>query len=123
MLDVAFNASGNRIASASADGTVRVYDAASFECIAILTGHESEVSKVRKMSLEVVDSILCFHICILEFPRCFCFFRQLEVDLFQVVFNPQGTRLLTASSDKTARLWDLATAKCIKVSREFAHRP
>jgi dynein assembly factor with WDR repeat domains 1 len=31
------------------------------------------------------------------------------------VFNPQGTRLLTASSDKTARLWDVESGKCIKV--------
>ena len=33
----------------------------------------------------------------------------------QVVFSPQGSRLLTASSDKTARLWDVASGKCVKV--------
>ena len=30
-------------------------------------------------------------------------------------FNPQGSRILTASGDKTARLWDTATGHCIQV--------
>ena len=33
----------------------------------------------------------------------------------QVCFNPQGTRVLTASSDKTARLWDPETGECKQV--------
>lgn len=30
-------------------------------------------------------------------------------------FNPKGNRILTASSDKTARLWDAATGHCLQV--------
>lgn len=33
----------------------------------------------------------------------------------QVIFNPQGTRILTASSDRTARLWDSFTGECLQV--------
>ena len=33
----------------------------------------------------------------------------------QIIFNPQGNRLLTASSDKTARLWDPITGECLQV--------
>ncbi len=33
----------------------------------------------------------------------------------QVIFNPQGTRVLTTSSDKTARLWDAVSGKCLRV--------
>lgn len=39
---------------------------------------------------------------------------------FQAIFNPQGTRILTASSDKTARLWDPITGDCVQV-RSFNH--
>lgn len=33
----------------------------------------------------------------------------------QVCFNPQGSKILTASSDKTARLWDVQTGDCLQV--------
>ena len=38
---------------------------------------------------------------------------------FQAIFNPQGTRILTAGSDKTARLWDPYTGDCVQAS-EFS---
>lgn len=34
---------------------------------------------------------------------------------FQTCFNPQGTRILTASSDKVARLWDADTGNCLQL--------
>lgn len=33
----------------------------------------------------------------------------------QITFNPQGTRVLTASSDKTARIWDPETGECKQI--------
>lgn len=33
----------------------------------------------------------------------------------QISFNPQGNRLLTGSSDKTARIWDVQTGQCLQV--------
>merc|ERR1712060_609598 len=38
-----------------------------------------------------------------------------EGEISKVAFNPQGTRVLTASSDKTCRLWDAATGDCVQV--------
>lgn len=35
--------------------------------------------------------------------------------LFAVRFNPDGTRLATGSNDRTARIWDLATGKTLRV--------
>lgn len=34
---------------------------------------------------------------------------------FQTCFNPQGTRILTASSDKMARLWDADSGDCLQI--------
>jgi WD40 repeat protein len=33
--------------------------------------------------------------------------------VYQAAFSPDGTRLLTASGDKTAKLWDVASGKMI----------
>ncbi len=35
--------------------------------------------------------------------------------IFQITFNPQGTRIMTASADKTARLWDPLTGECKQI--------
>ncbi|NWU59855.1 DAW1 factor, partial [Dromas ardeola] len=46
ILDVCFDYAGQRIATASADGSSRIYNAETKECIAKLEGHGSEISKV-----------------------------------------------------------------------------
>ncbi|NXR58047.1 DAW1 factor, partial [Rhadina sibilatrix] len=46
VLDVCFDYAGQRIATASADGSARVYNAGTKQCIAKLEGHEDEISKV-----------------------------------------------------------------------------
>ena len=37
--------------------------------------------------------------------------------MWSAVFSPDGSRIVTASADKTARIWDAATAKEIAVLR------
>ena len=46
VLDCCFNATGNRLASASADATARVYNVMTGACLAVLVGHEGEISKI-----------------------------------------------------------------------------
>lgn len=66
VLDVTFDPSGRRLASASADGTSFVWDVISsgatksFRTVAHLTGHEGEVSKVssRLAGVSVFDYFL-----------------------------------------------------------------
>lgn len=36
-------------------------------------------------------------------------------EISKVTFNPQGSRVLTASSDKTARIWDTDTGDCLQI--------
>lgn len=38
-----------------------------------------------------------------------------KYSLLKITFNPQGTRLLTASADKTARLWDPFSGDCKQI--------
>ena len=46
ILDVAFDYTGHHLATASADGTVRVYSSITQNCVTKLEGHDGEVSKV-----------------------------------------------------------------------------
>lgn len=46
VLDICFNSTGTRLATASADGTGRVYNVSTATCIAELLGHTGEISKV-----------------------------------------------------------------------------
>ena len=41
---------------------------------------------------------------------------SLSLSFYQVTYNPQGSLILTASSDKTARLWDPVSGNCVQVS-------
>lgn len=38
-----------------------------------------------------------------------------EGEISKVCFNPQGTKILTASSDKTARLWEVESGDSLQV--------
>uniref|UniRef100_A0A8C8ACZ8 Uncharacterized protein n=1 Tax=Otus sunia TaxID=257818 RepID=A0A8C8ACZ8_9STRI len=40
---------------------------------------------------------------------------MLKSQNISVCFNPKGNCILTASSDKTARLWDAATGHCLQI--------
>ena len=39
----------------------------------------------------------------------------------KVCFNPQGTKILTASSDKSARIWEVETGDCLQVQTEHLY--
>ena len=41
-----------------------------------------------------------------------------EGEISKVAFNPQGSRILTASSDKSARIWETETGDCLQVCRD-----
>lgn len=67
VLDVTFDYTGQYIATCSADGTGRVYNSTSHQCICKLEGHEGEISKVRWLwSSTLVDLFL-----VTVFNSCF----------------------------------------------------
>jgi dynein assembly factor with WDR repeat domains 1 len=97
ILDVSFNATGSKLVTASADGTSRIYNT--------MTGSLS-------IDLSMVLSILYRSI---YKGACQAILIGHEAEISKVTFNPQGSKVLTASSDKVARLWEAETGDCLQM--------
>jgi WD40 repeat protein len=107
---VAFSRDGKRLASASTDKTVRLWDADTGQEVRALKGHTSEVIAVafspdgRRLASASADGT----------ARVWDAERGQEVlalkghsDVVRAVaFSPDGKRLASASWDQTVRLWD-----------------
>jgi DNA-binding beta-propeller fold protein YncE/tRNA A-37 threonylcarbamoyl transferase component Bud32 len=113
VLGVAFSPDGRRLASASLDGTVRVWDTATGQPVLTLKRHTDGVNGVafspdgkhlasasRDQTVKVWDAATGQEILSLKGHT-----RQVT----GVAFSPVDRRLASASQDGTVRVWDLAT--------------
>jgi WD40 repeat protein len=110
---VAFDLDGRLLATASHDGTARLWDLATGDCLRTLTGHNGWVNDVafspdgRLLATASGDGTAR-----LWDPATGGGLRTLTGHarpVHGVAFSPDGHRLATASDDGTARLWDPAT--------------
>ena len=152
ILDIAFDSTGQHLATASADGEfssllpspltslpsplshhlplppikippsppspagpAQVFNTTTHNCLSRLQGHKGEISKV---SSPCHPLILAPRPLIPRPPSPTLTWGGIDLFppfLIQVTFNPQGSRVLTASSDKTAKLWDHMSGRCLQV--------
>ena len=54
ILDVSFDYTGQYIVTGSADGSGRVYNAVTHQCICKLEGHDGEISKVMQFLIDIL---------------------------------------------------------------------
>jgi WD40 repeat protein len=123
----AFSPDGARIVTGSADGTARIWDAATGKEVTVLRGHESGVSSAA-FSLDGARIVTASEdktarIWDAGTGKEIMTLRGHEGAVYSAAFSRDGARIVTASDDKfapdhTARIWDAATGKQITVLRE-----
>eukprot|EP00968_Pinguiococcus_pyrenoidosus_P003057 scaffold180_cov311-Pinguiococcus_pyrenoidosus.AAC.39 len=118
---VSWSPEGNKLASASWDRTIRLWDVAgdSCECFAVLRGHEEGVRSVSwshdgsklvsgggDNSIKVWDS---------SDGMCLRTLREHDDQVWFVSWSPDGTKLASGSFDRTIRVWDSSSMTCLTV--------
>lgn len=114
---VAVTPDGERVVSASWDGTLKVWELASGKCTATFKGHEGgvygiavtpdskrAVSGSRDNTLKVWD---------LASGKCMVTCKGHKRRVGSVAVTPDGKRAISGSFDKTLKVWDLASGKCL----------
>jgi len=122
---VAFSPDGSRIATASTDGTARVWDAASGMELAVMEGHGDRAGSYgdvycvafspdgRRLvtggldfTVRVWDAVTGEQLALLAGHSDW---------INSVAFSANGSRVVTGSQDATCRIWDAATGRQIMV--------
>ncbi|KAM0270876.1 hypothetical protein ACHAQH_009277 [Verticillium albo-atrum] len=115
---VAFTADGRRLASASNDATVKVWDAATGAYLQTLEGHIGWVTSVaftadgRRLASASNDKTVK-----IWDAATGAYLQTLKGHIGRVTsvaFTADGWRLASASDDKTVKIWDAATGACVQ---------
>jgi WD40 repeat protein/3',5'-cyclic AMP phosphodiesterase CpdA len=110
---VAFSPEGMRVATASYDGTARIWDTITGTTLVSLTGHTGRVYGVAFSSngnlIATASRDRTAQIWDTATGRSRTRLAGHASLVYGVAFSPDGSLVATASYDKTARLWDTAT--------------
>ncbi|HEV3261906.1 MAG TPA: protein kinase [Gemmataceae bacterium] len=112
---VAFSPDGKRLASASEDGTVKVWDAGTGQEILTFTGHTDQVWSVafsprgKRLASASLDRTV--KVWDAGTGRETLTLKGHTSGVYGVAFSPDGKRLASASEDRTVKVWDAGTGK------------
>jgi WD40 repeat protein/serine/threonine protein kinase len=115
VIGVAFSPDGRRIASASADQTVKVWDAGTGREMFTLKGHAEAVNRVafspdgRRIASAGLDQTV--KVWDAEAGQETLTLKGLTFRYSGVMFSPDGRRIASAGSGLTVKIWDSGTGK------------
>jgi hypothetical protein len=111
----AWSPDGRTLATASHDGTVRLWEASSGRELRTLTGHTSMVSACAwspdGRTLAATSSDGSIHLWEATSGRELCTFSSPTYSMNAHAWSPDGRTLAIGSDDQAVRLWDVATGQ------------
>ncbi|KAH8687654.1 WD40-repeat-containing domain protein [Tricladium varicosporioides] len=107
--------SSNSIVSASRDTTLRIWNAGSGECEAVLEGHTKTVIQLAHSGDIIVSASYDGdgRVWSLAQKKCLHVLKGHQDQLYAVAFD--GDTIVTGGLDKTARVWDAKSGACLAV--------
>ncbi|KAL2138340.1 hypothetical protein VTI28DRAFT_6965 [Corynascus sepedonium] len=114
---VAWSYDSTRLASASADKTVKIWDPVTGHCMSALEGHSSFVSSVAwshdSTWLASASYDGTINIWDTATDQCMSTLEGHSSYIDSVAWSYDSTRLASASADKTVKIWDPVTGHCM----------
>ncbi|KAK3938110.1 hypothetical protein QBC46DRAFT_356117 [Diplogelasinospora grovesii] len=124
VLSVAWSHDATRLASASYDKTVKIWDPATGACVLMLEGHSSWVSSVAwshdatRLASASYDKMV--KIWDPATGACVSTLEGHSYSVSSVAWSHDATRLASASYDKTVKIWDPATGACVSTLEGYS---
>ncbi len=122
---MAFSPDGQRLASASGDGTLKIWDVASGQQLSTLKGHTSVVYGVvfspdgQTLASASMDKTVKFWEA--DSGQELRSLKGHSNAVHSVAFSPDGRRLASSSHDQTVKIWDVASGQELRTLRDKDH--